>query len=87
MKKISIRQLHDKTGEWVRLAAKHGAILVTDRGKTVAKIMPEAGPQDTPYFSRRVVTPSFRSLMDGGKLRGGADSTHTISEDRERSVS
>jgi len=84
MKTISIRELHEKTGEWIRLAGEHGEILVTDRRKTVAKILPEADERDTPYFSRRVISAAFRKLMERGKLRGGTDSTRIISEERER---
>src|SRR5205085_1606603 len=41
MKTISIRQLHEKTGEWVRKAERHGEIIITDRGEPIAKIIPE----------------------------------------------
>ena len=87
MKTISIRELHDKTGEWVRRAAQHGEILVTDRGRTVAKILPETVQRDTPYFSQRKISPAFRRLMDRGKLRGGTDITQIISGDRDRNIS
>lgn len=83
MKTISIRELHEKTGEWIRLATDHGEILVTDRRKTVAKILPETEGTASPYFSRRVVSPAFRRLMDRGALKGGTDSTAGISEERE----
>lgn len=86
MKTISIRDLHEKTGEWVRQAGKHGKILVTDRGRTIAKILPETGLKETPYFARRVISPAFRRLMNRGKLRGGTDSTHIIAENRERLI-
>ena len=33
MKTISIRELHLKTGRWVRHAASRGPIVVTDRGR------------------------------------------------------
>ena len=84
MKTITIRELHEKTGEWVRGAARHGEIAVTDRGRTVAKIVPHGEEESVPYFARRELTPAFRRLMRAGKLRGGRDSTETISEDRER---
>ena len=87
MRTISIRELHDKTGAWIRRASEHGEILVTDRGRTVAKILPEAGPKATPYFSRRMISPDFRKLMGRGRLRGGTDSTRIISEERDRSIS
>ena len=40
MKTISIRELHLKTGEWVRRAARRGPIVVTDRGRRVAALQP-----------------------------------------------
>jgi prevent-host-death family protein len=84
MKTISIRELHEKTGALVREAAEYGEILVTDRGKAVAKILPETERKDAPYFSNRKVSSAFRKLLDRGKLQGGADSTIIISEDRDR---
>lgn len=86
MKKISIRDLHEKTGEYVRAVAKNGEIYVTDRGKTVAKIVPQLELPEIPYFARRKTTPAFRKLMKSGKLRGGTDSTRIVSEDRDRPV-
>ena len=83
MKTISIAELHERTGEYVRKAAEAGEIYVTDRGKTVAKIVPEHKEPGVPYFARRKFTPAFRRLMKSGKLRGGRDSTEIISEGRE----
>ena len=40
MKTISIRELHLKTGWWVRHAASRGPIVVTDRGRRVAALQP-----------------------------------------------
>ena len=87
MKTISIRDLHEKTGEWVRRAEQQGEILVTDRGRIVAKILPESVQRDTPYFSRRKISPAFRRLMHRGKLSGGTDLTQIISGDRDRHIS
>jgi prevent-host-death family protein len=86
MKSITIRELHEKTGEYIRKAAETGEIYVTDRGRTIAKIVPEHAPAETPYFARRKFTPAFRRLMKAGRLRSGADSTSAISEDRERPI-
>jgi prevent-host-death family protein len=86
MKTITLRELHQKTGQYVRRVAEVGEIYVTDRGNTIAKIVPqEAGPE-VPYFARRKFTAGFRKLMRGGKLRGGTDSTTAISEDRDRRI-
>jgi prevent-host-death family protein len=84
MKAISIRELHEKTGDYVRKAAKSGEIYITDRGRTIAKIVPQEESLDVPYFARRKLTPAFRKLMANGKLREGTDSTIIISEDRDR---
>jgi prevent-host-death family protein len=86
MKTISIRELHERTGEYIRQAAQTGEIYVTDRGKTVARIVPEHHQPETPYFARRKLTPAFRKLMKDGKLRRGPDSTAIVSEDRDRTV-
>ena len=86
MKTISIRQLHEKTGEYVRQASEDGEIYVTDRGKTVAKIVPQQEAAPVPYFARRKLTPAFRKLMKAGNLRGGTDSTRIVSDDRDRPI-
>ena len=39
MSRVSIRELHQDTGRWVRLAA-HEPIVVTDRGRPVATLVP-----------------------------------------------
>lgn len=84
MKVISIRELHERTGEWVRKVGHFGEIQVTDRGQAVAKLVPQGSEPAVPYFARRKFSPAFRKLMESGKLRGGADSTILISEDRDR---
>lgn len=83
MKSISIRELHAKTGHWVRKAASVGAIEITDDGKPVAQIVSAPPVREVPFFARRVDTPALRRLMASGKLKGGTDSTTIISEDRE----
>jgi prevent-host-death family protein len=86
MKTISIRELHEKTGEYVRGVADHGEICVTDRGKPVAKIVPQHELPSVPYFARRKLTSAFSKLIKSGKLRGGVDSTEIVSEDRDRPI-
>ena len=84
MRTISIRQLHEKTGAYVRQAADAGEIYVTDRGKVVAKLVPEKGQPMVPYFARRKLSRRFKAAMH--RLKGGTDSTTLISEDREDRV-
>lgn len=83
MKTISIRELHEKTGQWVRLVRRHGEIVVTDRGEAIARITPEKPLPEVPYFARRVLSPAFQKLARSGKLGRGTDSTTAISEERE----
>ena len=40
MKTITIRELHLKTGRWVRHAALRGPVVVTDRGRRIASLQP-----------------------------------------------
>jgi antitoxin (DNA-binding transcriptional repressor) of toxin-antitoxin stability system len=40
MKTITLRELHARTGYWVREAKNYGEIYVSIRGKIVAKIVP-----------------------------------------------
>lgn len=84
MKTVSIRELHHNTGEWIRKAARFGEIHVTERGKTIAKIIPQAPAHEIPYFARRKLSRRFRAIMD--KLEGGTDSAQIISEDRDRPI-
>jgi prevent-host-death family protein len=75
MKKVTMRELHSRTGELVRQASQHGEIRVTDNGRIVAKILPEAEPREVPYFARRKVSAAFKRLDESGKTRRGTDST------------
>ncbi|HKB89279.1 MAG TPA: hypothetical protein VKC60_02055 [Opitutaceae bacterium] len=85
MKAISIRQLHDATGKWVRRAASLGGLHVTERGRVVAKLVPAAALPDRPYFAaQRKFLPAYRAARPF--LKGGTDSTRTISEDRDHVV-
>jgi len=79
MKTITIRQLHDETGRWVRRAASLGGLQVTERGKTVARIVPATATPTTPYFSRRKLLPAFAATQSEGR----SDSTAGISAERD----
>jgi len=82
MKTVSIRDLHSRTGELVRQAARYGEISVTDNGHVVASIVPRGETRETPYFARRQSSAAFKRLDESGKTGGGTDSTVAISEDR-----
>lgn len=81
MKTISIRELHQSTGKWVRRAAA-GEVHVTERGRLIAKIVPAKGAPAQPFFARPKFSRAF--LAHRRKLRGGTDATQLISEDRDR---
>jgi len=82
MKTISIRELHERTGAWVRKAVLLGSITVTDRGRPVVRIeaVPDAASIN-PFRARRL-RPGYARLR--GRLTRGTDSTAIISEDRDR---
>ena len=82
MKSISIRELHEKTGEWVRRSEKLGAITVTDRGKAVARIVPVEANAAVNLFAARKLRRGYARML--GSLKGGTDSTQAVSEDRDR---
>jgi antitoxin (DNA-binding transcriptional repressor) of toxin-antitoxin stability system len=82
MKTISIRELHERTGTWIRKAVELGSITVTERGKPLVRL--EAigdNKRDNPFRSRRL-RPGYARLM--GKLSRGTDSTTIVSEERDR---
>jgi prevent-host-death family protein len=81
MKRVSIRELHEKTGEWVRLAEAHEQIIITDRGQPVASLAPYRQPAKRNRFTARKLVPAYAKLR--GKLRGGTDSGALISTDRD----
>lgn len=79
MKSITIRQLHDETGRWVRRAAALGELHVTERGRPVAKLVPASAVPAEPYFARRKLLPAFSAV----KFAPGTDATEGISAERD----
>lgn len=82
MKTISIRQLHEKTGQWVRQAEAHEQIIITDRGHPVAALAPYSAPVRGNRFRDRKLLPAFQKLR--GKLSGGTESGRLLSIERDR---
>jgi antitoxin (DNA-binding transcriptional repressor) of toxin-antitoxin stability system len=83
MKTITIRELHQATGRWVRRASA-GEIHVTEHGRLVAKIVAATPLPAKPFFANPKFTRAF--IAQRKHFRGGTDSTVTISEERERDV-
>ena len=76
---ISIRDLHHRTGHFVR-EAEHGRIVITERGRPVAEIRPlvegeeglrKSGVAEAPgtYWAQRKLLPGFQKLVQSGALR------------------
>lgn len=83
MKSITIRELHEQTGRWVRRASA-GEVYVTERGRLVAKIVPVSPLPQKPFFANPKFTRAF--LRHRNSFRGGTDATETISRERDREV-
>ena len=83
MKTISIRELHEQTGQWVRQSSE-GEIHITDRGRLVAKMVPVKPLPQKPFFADPTYTRAFLRYRNG--LRGGTDATEIISQERDREV-
>ena len=72
METISIRDLHMHTGQWVRRAgATAEPLVISDRGRPVARLMPLEGAGQT-NFSGRVLVTGFEELppleMDSARI-------------------
>jgi len=87
MRTVTIRELHARTRQVARGASHHGQVLVTDRGRTIAKILPETEETGVPHFAERNPSRAFQFLDGSGKTGRGRDITESISEDREDRVS
>jgi len=77
MKRISIRELHLQTGKWVREAAVAAEpVLILDRGRPAARLMPLETAQRRSFAARKRVD-GFDQLP-----RISADSGRVLEEDR-----
>lgn len=80
MKQIRIRDLHIKTGEWVRKAARGEGVVITERGRPMASLIPFDEGSLNRSFRDRQVLPEFDALPEVS-----GDAAVYISEDRDRS--
>lgn len=82
VKRITLKELHEKTGTLIREAAAAGySVVVTDRGRPVATVLPYDDTHERRRFSERVLRPDFARLVEGHPVSG--DSTAGISADRD----
>jgi prevent-host-death family protein len=83
---VSVRELHARTGHYVRKAAARQRVIVTDNGVPVAELTSFTRPSSPPFFAKRPLRPAFRKLAESGRLHprpGAKDVTILISEDRD----
>ncbi len=82
MKEISIRELHRRTGAWVRAARKYGSIIVRDRNVAVARITPFSEEAPVNVFEHWKPRRKFAERWD--RPVGGRPVEDIVSEDRDR---
>ena len=81
MTAISIHELHENTDLWVRKSTEQEPIVLTDKGRAVAKIVPvPVANAENPFLTRKLL-PGFAELQ--AKLSGGTDSAQIISDMRD----
>jgi prevent-host-death family protein len=80
MKRITIRELHMRTGSWIREAAREEQIIVTDRGEPVAVVKAYTDAETVRSFAERRESEAFLRLPNID-----LDSTRYLSDDRDRS--
>lgn len=82
---VPMRELHARTGHYVRKATEKMRIVITDRGKAVAEIQPfvKTGPDAKKRrWKDRLLLPEYAAIMNNPI--GGTDGAKAISEDRDR---
>jgi antitoxin (DNA-binding transcriptional repressor) of toxin-antitoxin stability system len=81
MKSISLRELHNDTGKWIRRIADEKEITITDRGVAIATVRPyKKTSKKNSVWANRLLLPGYAAYLRDGKM--GTDSTPGISEDR-----
>ncbi len=82
---IPIRELHARTGHYVRKAAAHGSILVTHRGQPMAELRPlskdPSGATGAKWSERKLLA-DFAAVEH--EPVGGLDSSLAVAEDRDQ---
>lgn len=81
MTTISIKELHGRTGHWLRRVSEEGELIVTDRGRPIARLLPALEPAKTNPFLRRRLMPGVARLME--RPIGGPSSSEIISDGRD----
>jgi prevent-host-death family protein len=80
---IPIRELHARTGHFVRLASSLGEIIITEHGKPAARISPIGPGTESELKSigqRRRLRPDYLEVKRKGRLTLSTDSTPELIE-------
>ena len=79
---IPIRELHARTGHYVRLASRNTEVIITEHGKPAARIAPLTGlaGNSEPLGKRRTLIGSYREALASGRLSSDKDSTPELRE-------
>jgi prevent-host-death family protein len=81
VKTISIKELHEKTGEWLRRVRTEGEVVVTERGTPIARMLPPARVPVASPFARRKLLRGVARLIE--RPLGGPDSAEIIATMRD----
>jgi prevent-host-death family protein len=81
MTTISIKELHGRTGHWLRRVSEEREVIVTERGRPIARLLPAIEPAKTNPFLRRRLMPGVARLIE--RPMDGSGSTEIISEGRD----
>jgi prevent-host-death family protein len=79
MKEISVRDLHLKTGDWVRKVSIERRIVISERGVPVATLIPFEPAHKATAFAKRRLVQGFAKLPTIDH-----DSTEYIASDRDK---
>ena len=80
MTTISIKELHGRTGHWLRRVSEEREVIVTERGRPIARLLPAIEAAKINSFLRRRLMPGVARLIE--RPLGGPSSTETISDGR-----
>lgn len=81
MTTISIKELHGRTGHWLRRVNEEREVIVTERGRPIARLLPATQAAKTNPFLRRRLLPGVAPLID--RPLGGPTSTEIVSNGRD----
>ena len=74
---IPVRELHARTGHYVRKAASNVEVVVTERGVPAARLTPlspaNSSGQGLTINARRKLLPEYRRLAESGALKSSKD--------------